>query len=245
MSNSVSDPLSLPPNLLKYPSLVTSSKHLIFAHGAGAGSQHPFMLSLANELTAIGINVWLFDFAYMAQAKAEGKRRPPPRLPKLELEYLHAIAYVQQQIGTDSLWIGGKSMGGRVACHALNTLTTTEPDPNTNLTPNPSQLISGATVIGYPFHPVGKPDSLRLAVLQSATSPIFICQGERDTFGNRSEIATYQYPDNVQVEYFVDGDHSLKPRKVSGMTQAQHILAAAKAIASVIKQSDDYYDASI
>jgi hypothetical protein len=196
------------------------------------------MLSLANALNASGVHVWLFDFAYMAQAKAEGKRRPPPRLPKLEVEYLNAIAYVQAQIGTDSLWIGGKSMGGRVACHALNTLTLAEPNPNS------AQSIIGATIIGYPFHPVGKPDSLRLAVLQSATSPIFICQGERDTFGTRAEIETYQYPDNVQVEYFVDGDHSLKPRKASGMLQEQHILAAAMAIASVIKQADTH-DATI
>ena len=174
----------------------------------------------------------------MAQAKAEGKRRPPPRLPKLEVEYLNAIAYVQAQIGTDSLWIGGKSMGGRVACHALNTLALAEPNPNS------AQSIIGATIIGYPFHPVGKPDSLRLAVLQSATSPIFICQGERDTFGTRAEIETYQYPDNVQVEYLFDGDHSLKPRKASGMSQEQHILAAAMAIASVIKQADTH-DATI
>jgi predicted alpha/beta-hydrolase family hydrolase len=196
------------------------------------------MLSLANALNASGVHVWLFDFAYMAQAKAEGKRRPPPRLPKLEVEYLNAIAYVQAQIGTDSLWIGGKSMGGRVACHALNTLTLAEPNPNS------AQSIIGATIIGYPFHPVGKPDSLRLAVLQSATSPIFICQGERDTFGTRAEIETYQYPDNVQVEYLFDGDHSLKPRKASGMSQEQHILVAAMAIASVIKQADTH-DATI
>jgi predicted alpha/beta-hydrolase family hydrolase len=196
------------------------------------------MLSLASALNASGVHVWLFDFAYMAQAKAEGKRRPPPRLPKLEVEYLNAIAYVQAQIGTDSLWIGGKSMGGRVACHALNTLTLAEPNPNS------AQSIIGATIIGYPFHPVGKPDSLRLAVLQSATSPIFICQGERDTFGTRAEIETYQYPDNVQVEYLFDGDHSLKPRKASGMSQEQHILAAAMAIASVIKQADTH-DATI
>jgi len=233
-----SDPLSLPPNLLKQPSIMPSNAHLLFAHGAGAGSQHPFMLSLASALNASGVHVWLFDFVYMAQAKAEGKRRPPPRLPKLEVEYLNAIAYVQAQIGTDSLWIGGKSMGGRVACHALNTLTLAEPNPNS------AQSIIGATIIGYPFHPVGKPDSLRLAVLQSATSPIFICQGERDTFGTRAEIETYQYPDNVQVEYLFDGDHSLKPRKASGMSQEQHILAAAMAIASVIKQADTH-DATI
>ena len=238
MASSVFDPLSAPPNLLKQPSIVPSNAHLLFAHGAGAGSQHPFMLSLANALNASGVHVWLFDFAYMAQAKAEGKRRPPPRLPKLEVEYLNAIAYVQAQIGTDSLWIGGKSMGGRVACHALNTLTLAEPNPNS------AQSIIGATIIGYPFHPVGKPDSLRLAVLQSAISPIFICQGERDTFGTRAEIETYQYPDNVQVEYLFDGDHSLKPRKASGMSQEQHILDAAMAIASVIKQADTH-DATI
>jgi uncharacterized protein len=213
------------PNLVKKPSAVPSKFHLLFAHGAGAGSQHPFILSLADALNKLGIHVWLFDFAYMAQAIVENKRRPPPRLPKLEIEYLQAIKHVQAQIGDDPLWIGGKSMGGRVACHVLNSLSNEDT----------AKTITGATVVGYPFHPVGKPDSLRLAVLQSSTDPILICQGERDTFGTSDEIATYAYPDNVQVSFFVDGDHSLKPRKASGLTQGQHILAAAQAIANTIK----------
>lgn len=218
------------PNLIKLPSTVPSTFHLLFAHGAGAGSQHPFMLSLSHALNALGIHVWLFDFAYMAQAITENTRRPPPRLPKLEVEYLQAITFVQEQIGNDSLWIGGKSMGGRVACHVLNTLHEE----------NSLKTITGATVVGYPFHPVGKPDSLRLAVLQSSTAPVLICQGERDTFGTSVEIATYEYPDNVQVTFFDDGDHSLKPRKASGMTQEQHILIAAQTIAKTIKQTGTY-----
>ena len=100
MASSVFDPLSAPPNLLKQPSIVPSNAHLLFAHGAGAGSQHPFMLSLASALNASGVHVWLFDFAYMAQAKAEGKRRPPPRLPKLEVEYLNAVSYTHLTLPT-------------------------------------------------------------------------------------------------------------------------------------------------
>lgn len=233
-STSSSTPAAIPstlinmiPNLVKQPSAVPSTFHLLFAHGAGAGSQHPFILALADELNALGIHVWLFDFAYMAKAIAENKRRPPPRLPKLEVEYLEAINQVQAQIGDDPLWIGGKSMGGRVACHVLNSLSNEDS----------AKTITGATVVGYPFHPVGKPDSLRLAVLQSSTDPILICQGERDTFGTSDEIATYAYPDNVQVKFFVDGDHSLKPRKASGLTQSQHISAAAQAIANTIKKT--------
>lgn len=219
-----------PPNMVHHATQCPSSLHLLFAHGAGAGSQHPFMQAMAQALTQLGVNVWLFDFAYMAQARAENKRRPPPRFPQLEAEYLQAVQFVTTQIGSGSLWIGGKSMGGRVACHALNT----QPDAQLH----DAASIAGAVVIGYPFHPTGKPESQRLAILQTATAPILICQGERDSLGSRDEIAQYEYPDNVNIEYFTDGDHSLKPRKKSGFTEAQHIQSAAQAIANFIKGTE-------
>ena len=66
------------------------SAQLIFAHGAGAGMDSEFMVTMAGKLAQLGINVGLFDFEYMQQAKAEGKKRPPQRAPKL-LEYFHKV----------------------------------------------------------------------------------------------------------------------------------------------------------
>ena len=76
---------------------------------------------------------------------------------------------------------------------------------------------TGSHVFGLSFHPPGKPDKLRIEHLQRLSKPCLIVQGERDTFGNASEVAAYGLAPAVTVEYLTDGDHSFKPRKSSGI----------------------------
>ena len=84
----------------------------IFAHGAGAGSDSEFMQTMANLISQHGIDVALFDFQYMQIAKETGKRRPPERAPKLLAYFSEVLAERQPEL---PLFIGGKSMGGRMA----------------------------------------------------------------------------------------------------------------------------------
>lgn len=204
---------------LKHHRSETPSKvHLLLTHGAGASTSHSFFTQLISSLTRKGCHVWTFDFAYMVQALTEKKRRPPPRLPVLENEYIAIHNAVREIIGSDQLWIGGKSMGGRVACHVANDIA------NIN-------NIGGVIALGYPFHPVGKPEKLRLDVLQASLLPVFICQGERDAFGNKSEINTYTIPANIHIKHVIDGDHSFTPRKSSGRDIIDNINEVAEAIA--------------
>src|SRR5580765_2987018 len=51
----------------------------VFAHGAGAGQTHPFMVNTAKGLAARGIDVVTFDFPYM-----HAKRGAPDKPPVLE-----------------------------------------------------------------------------------------------------------------------------------------------------------------
>src|SRR5207245_2276359 len=76
--------------------------------------------------------------------------------------------------------------------------------------------------LGYPFHPVGKSDRLRVEQLQSLRTPTLILQGERDPFGNRNEVVGYHLSPAIQVQWIEDGDHDLKPRKTSGRTVQQN-----------------------
>jgi predicted alpha/beta-hydrolase family hydrolase len=101
--------------------------------------------------------------------------------------------------------------------------------------PAPSK-VSGAIAYGYPFHPPGKPDKLRVDHLSRMTVPLCVLQGERDTFGKREEVDTYPLNDNVSVFYLDDGDHSFKPRKTSGMTQDNNIEKAAEHTQDFIKR---------
>ena len=85
---------------------------ILFAHGAGAPMVSPAMTAIAGALAEHGLRVVRFEFSYMANCRAEGTRKPPPRGEKLKSEHLAAIDALHIN---GPLIIGGKSMGGRVA----------------------------------------------------------------------------------------------------------------------------------
>jgi uncharacterized protein len=87
--------------------------------------------------------------------------------------------------------------------------------------------------IGYPFHPPGKPAQPRTGHLVALATPTLICQGTRDPFGTREEVAGYTLSDRIEILWVEDGDHDLRPRKrVSGITPAAALQALADAVAS-------------
>lgn len=167
----------------------------------------PFMNHISELLSERGISVWRFEFPYMQQRRLTGSKRPPNRLPDLIECWRQAIDQVPI---TAPLFIGGKSMGGRIASLVVD-------DPRVN----------GLICLGYPFHPAGKPEKLRVEHLMEMTTPSLIIQGERDTLGNRQEVASYGLPTTIQVEWLTDGDHSFKPRKKSGVSLEENMLTAA------------------
>lgn len=189
---------------------------LILAHGAGAGSDSPFMQQMAALLKARQIEVLLFDFDYMKVIKETGKRRPPEKIEKLEEQYWYQINTQAKDV---PLFIGGKSMGGRVASRIYA-----------------QSLAQGCVCFGYPFHPPGKPDKLRVEHLQDLDKSLLILQGERDTFGNQNEVAGYELSNAVEICIIKDGDHSFKPRKASGVTLDENMQKAADATVKFIQQ---------
>ncbi|WP_090364261.1 alpha/beta fold hydrolase [Ferrimonas sediminum] len=184
--------------------------YLLLAHGSGAGMDHPFMATLAEAVAGEDLCVIRYEFPYMQTIRATQKRRPPDRMPRL-LEALDEWVARYRQPGR-VLVLGGKSLGGRVSAQwALE---------------NP---VDAVVALGYPFHPVGKPDRWRLEPVQQARVPMLILQGERDPFGNRQELSEVTLSPTVQLNYLTDGDHGLKPRKASGVTEAENLSRAAQA----------------
>ena len=178
-----------------YPAAADPAALLVLAHGAGAGQKHPFMVAVARELSGRGVDVVTFDFPYMAAG-----RRVPDRAPVLEQAFHDAIATARQWSRAGRFFIGGKSMGGRMATH---------------LGAQGVDGVAGIIALGYPLHPPGKPDQLRAAHLPSITLPVLIVQGERDTFGTPAELrpvlATMAAP--VTLHVVGGGDHSLAVRR--------------------------------
>lgn len=186
---------------------------LLLAHGAGAPMDSRWMNDVARLLAARGVRVVRFEFAYMA-SRRDGKRGGQPRAEAVLEEYRAAVAEVGGEV-----WVGGKSFGGRVASMVADDVGA-----------------RGVVALGYPFHPPGKPVDLspgsnRIGHLLSTSTPVLVCQGERDPFGTAEEVAGFGLPDSIELHWAPDGDHSLKPRKASGRTEAQNLADAADAIA--------------
>lgn len=90
--------------------------------------------------------------------------------------------------------------------------------------------------LGYPFHPPGKPEKYKGEHLATIEKPTLILQGERDTFGKKEEVEHFALSEQVRVIFVPDGDHSFKPRKSSGYTEAENIELAVKLLADFIKE---------
>ncbi|MFH4498648.1 alpha/beta fold hydrolase [Vibrio diabolicus] len=187
----------------------------IFAHGAGAGMEHDFMAAVAKGLVEQGIRVVRFNFPYMIKRAEDGKKRPPDRAPKLLEAYEEVIAHFTSQ----PIVIGGKSMGGRMSSLLAE-----------------NELVAGIACLGFPFHPPGKPEKFKGDHLANIEKPTLILQGERDAFGKREEFDDFVLSSQVKVSFLPDGDHSFKPRKSSGHTEAGNIDLAVEQLAAFIKE---------
>ena len=87
----------------------------------------------------------------------------------------HVLAWTRERAaarGRTRVFIGGKSMGGRMATHPARRV------PG----------IHGIVVLGYPLRPPGKTGNERAAHLPSIKVPLLIVQGTRDAFGSPDDL---------------------------------------------------------
>ncbi len=199
------------------------------AHGAGAGQTSPFIRDFAYGLAERGINVLTFNFPYM-----ETKRRIPDRAEILEASFEAAVEKLQEQCSPeDRIFIGGKSMGGRIASQlaaradfvVAGLSRVRQPgsgEPGQNKAP---VNLAGLVLLGYPLHPPGRPDQLRTAHLARLELPILIVQGTRDVFGTPDEIRPWFSGPNATIHPVEGGDHSFKIRKGSSSRSQDEVYA--------------------
>jgi len=187
---------------------------LLLAHGAGAPMDSDFMNAMADAVAAQGISVARFEFPYMHRRRIEGRQFPPDRAPKL-IEHFSRVVEQARSIGLP-VWIGGKSMGGRMA----SMLAADSSLPM-------QEHVKGVVALGYPFHPPGKPEKIRTEHLHELQKPLLICQGTRDPFGKSDEVSGYGLPEQILVRWLEGGDHDFKPLKRSGRDQEELIVEAA------------------
>jgi predicted alpha/beta-hydrolase family hydrolase len=130
----------------------------------------------------------------------------------LEAAFRDAVTEAIERVGQNGqmvrLFIGGKSMGGRIATQVAAA--------------DSAARIAGLALLGYPLHPPGKHDQLRDKHLSSIGRPMLFIQGTRDAFGTPSElqpILERLSPPPI-VHAVEGGDHSFKVGRGGAAAQA-------------------------
>jgi uncharacterized protein len=186
---------------------------LVLAPGAGGGLDGAFMREVARGLATRGFQVCRFNFGY-----TEKGRRSPDKQPLLEETYRDVVGFVRSFAGPRPLFLGGKSMGGRIASHIVAD----------------GEDAAGLIFLGYPLHPPGRPDRIRDVHLRGIEVPMVFIEGTRDPFCPLETLdqALKQVTAETSVVVIDDGDHSFKVRKSTGRsTEAawQEVIAAVAA----------------
>jgi predicted alpha/beta-hydrolase family hydrolase len=183
------------------------------------------MVDFAHALSALGIDVVTFNFLYTEQG-----RKIPDRAPMLEACYRAVIQTVGTAVESASraLFIGGKSMGGRIATQVAAA------DPELDL--------AGLVLLGYPLHAPGRPADRRDKHLPAIARPMLFVQGTRDAFGTPDELAPILgslRPEPI-VHVVEKGDHSFKLSRKDPAAQAEVYAQAQRAIASFVLSSSKF-----
>ena len=173
---------------------------LLLAHGAGKGMAAPFMETMAQGLVQSGLRIVRFHFPYMEEMLRTGRRRPPNGGKVLRKCFSELISHCieHENVPAHRIFIGGKSMGARVASSIAD-----------------QHKVAGVICLGYPFHPPRKPERWRIQPLQAISTPTLICQGERDPHGKREEIRKLALSRSIRIHWLKDGDGNFKPGRYS------------------------------
>jgi uncharacterized protein len=178
-----------------HPASKRGGAPVLLTHGAGGDLDNVGLVALAEVLADLGHPVIRANLPYR-----EAGRRAAPRAESNIGHTRRLLASAAEVTGLRGPWIaGGKSYGGRVA-----SLLAAEPDDGTDLL--------GLLFYGYPLHPPGKPERLRVEHWPRVPVPCLFLQGTRDPFCDAGllEQHVYKLPRRATTELVEGGDHSLK-----------------------------------
>lgn len=187
---------------------------LVLAHGAGAGMRHGFLEVLAAELAARGVATLRYQFPY-AEA---GRRRPDP--PAVLVRTVEAAVAAARELTRLPLFVGGKSMGGRMS----STAAAEKGLPG----------VRGLVFFGFPLHPAGRPGTARGEHLADVELPMLFLQGDRDRLADLELLRTLLAPlgRRARLHALAGADHGFHVPKRSGRTDVEVLAELAEAAAA-------------
>ena len=186
-----------------------------FAHGAGAGMDHAFMVAMARALAAHGIAVLRFQFPFMER----GSKRPDAA-PLAQATVRAAVAFARKRWPRTPCFAGGKSFGGRMTSQAQAAA--------------PLEGVRGLAFIGFPLHPAGKPATTRADHLARIDVPVFFAQGTRDALAEPRLLrpVVKSLGQRATLLAIDEADHAFHVPRRSGRDDADVVAEIAAALAA-------------
>lgn len=184
--------------------------------GAGGDLDAVGLVGLADAIAGEGHLVVRANLPYR---EAGGR---PPRADRTVPAYRALLASARALAPRTPWVIGGKSYGGRVA---------------TMLAADGAD-VHGVVLYGYPLHPPGKPERLRVDHWPDVSAPCLFLQGTRDVFGGPDELRPHvdALPDGTVVFEVVGGDHSLTvTRKASPDDRSRRAEQVTASLGPVVR----------
>jgi predicted alpha/beta-hydrolase family hydrolase len=187
---------------------------LIFAHGAGAGMNHPFIAAVCNGLAERRLATLRYQFPYMERRSG---RPDPPKLCHATVQ--RAASAAHDLLPDVPLFAGGKSFGGRMTsqAQALQAL------PH----------VRGLCFFGFPLHAPGRPATTRADHLSTITIPMLFLQGTRDALAElpliQGVVGRLSAP--VTLKVIDHADHSFHVLVRSGTTDREVIQSMLDEVA--------------
>jgi predicted alpha/beta-hydrolase family hydrolase len=184
-----------------------ADRAVLLAHGAGSDRNARPLVAVAEALETAGIPSLRFDFPYRAAG-----RKAPDRPPVLLASVREAAAELAERTGlpSDRLVLGGRSMGGRYCSLAVGDAE----DPLPAL---------GLLLLGYPLHPAGRPDSLRVEHFPRLKVPVLFLSGDRDALAGKAALEQWAatIPGPVAFHWLAGADHGFRvPKSLGGRGEA-------------------------
>jgi predicted alpha/beta-hydrolase family hydrolase len=193
-----------------------ADRAVLLAHGAGADMNAATLTTFADALASTGVPTMRFNFPY----RSAGKRAPdrPAVLAAATREAVGELAR-RTRLPLDRLVLGGRSMGGRYASLAVGD----SDDPLSAL---------GLLLLGYPLHPAGRPDTLRVDHFPRLRIPVLFVSGTRDALADAAALRKHakRIPGPVSFHWIESADHGFKPLRSSGVTTETALAEAAKTV---------------
>jgi len=196
------------------PALASAGGGLfIFAHGAGGHMGDRGVLGVTEALLRRGLHVVRFNFPYREKGSSH-----PDTMPRLKECVAAVAAHARREVGPQTLILGGRSMGGRVA-----SMLAADGFP-----------CDGLLLLAYPLHPAGKPGELRDAHLAKIEVPVLCLNGTRDALCRRDlmEGVVDRLTDRWTMHWLEGADHSFRVLKSSGRSDAEVLGEIAETCAA-------------